>query len=270
MSLPALLAGMPEILGAAAADASGEVLEATAGSAQCVDRDAAAAIAAALGHLAAAGRSAGLARLDTLSVKGADRATLAAVRPEGFLLVAVDPTRPTARIEAALRRWTPPARPEPARAAPPRPPALPRPANGAAAPSPAQLPRDGGVDATFAGQLSDFALPDLLEFLRAGRRTGLLVCTSASGVGTLRFRGGSLTGATSPHTPAVGQVPQRIAIAVREMVHWQEGQFAFTRERDRDAPPGEVEVDAQMVLLNVFKEMDERARGPLAAAEPKP
>jgi tetratricopeptide (TPR) repeat protein len=63
-----------------------------------------------------------------------------------------------------------------------------------------------GAGAVFSGQLSSFALPDLLEFLRSGKRTGLLVCSSASGMGALRFRDGWVTGAASPSTPGIGQV----------------------------------------------------------------
>lgn len=64
----------------------------------------------------------------------------------------------------------------------------------------------GGAAAVFSGQLSSFALPDLLEFLRSGKRTGLLVCSSASGMGALRFRDGWITSAASPSTPSVGEV----------------------------------------------------------------
>ena len=64
----------------------------------------------------------------------------------------------------------------------------------------------GGGAAVFSGQLSTFALPDLLEFLRSGKRTGLLVCSSASGLGALRFRDGWITGAASPSAPPIGDV----------------------------------------------------------------
>jgi tetratricopeptide (TPR) repeat protein len=63
-----------------------------------------------------------------------------------------------------------------------------------------------GGDAVFSGRLSVFALPDLLEFLRSARRTGLLVFSSATGMGALRFREGWITGASSPGTPGIGQM----------------------------------------------------------------
>lgn len=58
----------------------------------------------------------------------------------------------------------------------------------------------------FSGDLSDFSLPDLLEFLRNGRRSGLLVFTSQKGIGSLHFSEGRVTSATSPATPPIGQV----------------------------------------------------------------
>ncbi len=64
----------------------------------------------------------------------------------------------------------------------------------------------GGQGAVFSGQLSALALPDLLEFLRSGRRTGLLICSSAAGMGAVRFREGWITGAASPATPRLGEV----------------------------------------------------------------
>jgi hypothetical protein len=181
----------------------------------------------------------------------------------------------------------------------PQPPVLTR--NAPAAPSP--TPRPGSV---FSGQLSVFALPDLLEFLRTGKRTGLLTCSSAAGVGSLRFRSGRITGASSPGTPSLGElllgerqvtpvtlraaappgdevtedllserlvresaVPaaaiqsalrRRIELALRQLIGWSEGEFAFEESAlPPSAGPG-VELDAQGLLLNVFKELDEASR----------
>ena len=53
----------------------------------------------------------------------------------------------------------------------------------------------------FAGSLELFCLPDLLEFLRAGRRTGTLVCSSIRGIGAVQLNEGNLTGAIAPATP---------------------------------------------------------------------
>jgi tetratricopeptide (TPR) repeat protein len=63
-----------------------------------------------------------------------------------------------------------------------------------------------GVDAVFSGQMSDMPLPDLLEFLRSAKRTGLLVCSSAAGMAALRLREGLITEGASPGTPNVGEL----------------------------------------------------------------
>jgi predicted regulator of Ras-like GTPase activity (Roadblock/LC7/MglB family) len=56
-----------------------------------------------------------------------------------------------------------------------------------------------GSGPVFTGDLEEFALPDLLEFLRNSHRTGLLMCTTASGVGTVQLSRGMIIGADSPN-----------------------------------------------------------------------
>ncbi len=174
----------------------------------------------------------------------------------------------------------------------------------------------GVPDAVFSGQLSSFALPDLLEFLRSGRRTGLLVCSSTSGMGALRFCEGRITGAASPGTPTLGEflvrgnkvtaqalralVPaggaeqpddvlgerivsggladvravkealeHQVWAAIRELVAWTDGEFAFNREEEADPaiPRLAIALDPQAVLLDVFRENDEQSRnGAIPAA----
>jgi hypothetical protein len=82
----------------------------------------------------------------------------------------------------------------PPTAPPPRPP-LPVPATTGFA-SPAKAVGSGPV---FTGDLEEFSLPDLLEFLRNSHRTGLLVCTTEIGVGTVQLSRGMIIGANSPH-----------------------------------------------------------------------
>uniref|UniRef100_UPI001F57AD19 DUF4388 domain-containing protein n=1 Tax=Anaeromyxobacter terrae TaxID=2925406 RepID=UPI001F57AD19 len=166
----------------------------------------------------------------------------------------------------------------------------------------AQAP--GPLDAVFSGRLSVFAFPDLLEFLRSAKRTGLLVCSSARGVAALRLRDGWITGGASPGTPRVGELllrarkisplalravqeepdqvigdllvregiaeaaavkealEQQIGLAIRELVDWNDGEFAFNREPEGDETSTRISValDPQAVLLNVFKDMDEQGR----------
>jgi tetratricopeptide (TPR) repeat protein len=171
-----------------------------------------------------------------------------------------------------------------------------------------------GNGAVFSGQLSVFALPDVIEFVRSARRTGLLVCSSEEGVAALHFRDGRIAGATSPGAPDLGELltdarqlssvalravraahpeeqpdhalgerlvrdglvevaavrealRRKIEVTILELMHWSEGQFAFNRDGDGRSPHADsrLEFDAQDVLLNVIRQMDESARG---AADP--
>jgi hypothetical protein len=56
-----------------------------------------------------------------------------------------------------------------------------------------------GSGPVFAGDLEEFALPDLLEFLRNSHRTGLLVCSSGHGTGTVQMSRGMIVAADSPN-----------------------------------------------------------------------
>jgi tetratricopeptide (TPR) repeat protein len=160
----------------------------------------------------------------------------------------------------------------------------------------------------FSGKLSVFAVPDLLEFLRGARRTGLLLCSGPAGTAALRFRDGRIGGAASPATPGVGEIlirarklsavvlksvlerqdgrsrsdgmlgerlvreglveaddvkralREQIGLAIREIIGWRDGEFAFNREEATGEAEIHVEVDPQEVLLNALKELDEASR----------
>ncbi|HET9954080.1 MAG TPA: DUF4388 domain-containing protein [Polyangiaceae bacterium] len=181
----------------------------------------------------------------------------------------------------------------------------------------------------FSGNLELFALPELLEFLRAGQRTGTLVCSSGAAIGAIHLRAGRLTGAAAPNTPKLGEQlvksrvlsaeqlarakpgqtdvalasnlvqlrlvkPEQVRQALREQINsallellaWAEGQFAFNPEpANPGGPPSptgplaptelanqtgsselEVELDPQLLLLEIFKELDERANRPGSSA----
>jgi tetratricopeptide (TPR) repeat protein len=156
----------------------------------------------------------------------------------------------------------------------------------------------------FSGNLQLFALPDLLEFLRSGQRTGTLLCSSSAGIGAINLKRGRITGAASPETKglrdyliAMGVVTSatlenidqtgsgeraligstlvkmgvataeqvRLALrdqvrdAVKELMSWGAGQFAFDPEAVSEFTASEIQVefDPQEVLLNIFKELDE-------------
>lgn len=56
-----------------------------------------------------------------------------------------------------------------------------------------------GGGPVFTGDLEEFCLPDLLEFLRNSHRTGLLVCTTSDGIGRIQLSRGMIIGADSPN-----------------------------------------------------------------------
>jgi hypothetical protein len=56
-----------------------------------------------------------------------------------------------------------------------------------------------GSGPVFSGDLEQFALPDLLELLRNSHRTGLLMCTTGAGVGSIQLSRGMIISADSPH-----------------------------------------------------------------------
>jgi hypothetical protein len=65
-------------------------------------------------------------------------------------------------------------------------------------PPPAPRPRSRGRAPVFGGSLEEFCLPDLLQLLRNTRRTGLLTCTTSTGIGRVLLSGGMIVGADSP------------------------------------------------------------------------
>ncbi|MBN2525731.1 MAG: DUF4388 domain-containing protein [Deltaproteobacteria bacterium] len=56
----------------------------------------------------------------------------------------------------------------------------------------------------FSGELKAFSMPDLLEFLRNGKRTGALLCSSDQGVGAIELREGFITCAIVPDVDNIG------------------------------------------------------------------
>ncbi len=58
----------------------------------------------------------------------------------------------------------------------------------------------------FSGELQLFSVPDLLLMLRAGGRTGMLVCSTKGGIGAIHLRDGIITGAAAPGTENIGDI----------------------------------------------------------------
>jgi hypothetical protein len=64
--------------------------------------------------------------------------------------------------------------------------------------SPATAPR-------FGGDLTSFALPEVLEFLRLQRKTGSLVISSRRGAAIVRLVNGQITSASAPGVKRLGE-----------------------------------------------------------------
>ncbi|MGC4092718.1 MAG: DUF4388 domain-containing protein [Polyangiaceae bacterium] len=95
----------------------------------------------------------------------------------------------------------------------------------------------------FTGSLQHFSLPDLLEFLRVGQRTGTLVCASEVGFGTLVLRRGRIAAADTVGVPNLGDfLVQRGALSPAQLESAQKKQLA-TR-----APSLSVVLQAQQLV----------------------
>ncbi|MFL5301613.1 MAG: DUF4388 domain-containing protein [Anaeromyxobacteraceae bacterium] len=78
-----------------------------------------------------------------------------------------------------------------------------------AAAAPSHTPPPAGTSgggSVFSGEFSALGVPDLLQFLRAARRTGLLACNSSRGTCTLQFADGHVTRVSSPAAPPIGEL----------------------------------------------------------------
>ncbi|MGE5784512.1 MAG: DUF4388 domain-containing protein [Myxococcales bacterium] len=71
---------------------------------------------------------------------------------------------------------------------------------------PSSVPQSRSASPIFTGSLLQFCLPDVLEFLRAGRRTGTLLCSSVRGIGAVHLRTGLIGGAAAPSTASLRDV----------------------------------------------------------------
>jgi Flp pilus assembly protein TadD len=66
------------------------------------------------------------------------------------------------------------------------------------------VPEAAALDASIRGELKSFQLFDVLEFLRIQNKSGSLVLSSRHGAGIVRLEQGSLTSASAPGTPRLG------------------------------------------------------------------
>jgi len=197
---------------------------------------AAAAMAGELNHI---GALLALGDVEVTSIKAPTAARVVAQQRGAVVVIELDPKRPLGELEIRLRNeaWAPgppvsrttttpvavpatratrtplpplppvstlppPLPPPPTMPPPMGPPAPLRPAPPVAARphvAGASQAKAVGSGPAFTGDLEEFALPDLLEFLRNSHRTGLLVCSTAIGTGTIQLSRGMIISADSPH-----------------------------------------------------------------------
>ncbi len=142
----------------------------------------------------------------------------------------------------------------------------------------AALPADGSTagsppaSARFSGDLGSFGLPEVLELMRAQRKTGALVIASRQGAGIVRIVQGRLTSASVPGVPRLGEMLARqgvvdgaeleaaflrqIVEGLAEVVSWREGAFSFHPSAAAALPA--ISFDAQQVVLELFRLTEER------------
>jgi hypothetical protein len=120
----------------------------------------------------------------------------------------------------------------------------------------------------FTGDLAQFSVGELLELLRAGQKSGTLVCQRGEDLGVLQLSGGyivdarpSLPEATPPSTSVADHgardaISERILEVLGELVEWQDGQFVFHPQPASNAQASDG-FDPQHMLLEVFRRLDE-------------
>jgi tetratricopeptide (TPR) repeat protein len=172
-----------------------------------------------------------------------------------------------------------------------------------------EILENGSQDNFFSGELRMFSMPDLLEFLRNGRRTGALICSSENGVGAVELRDGYITSAIVPNTDNIGTlllkkgmikkedienaidsqhndlagtrfgavlvekglvesetikeiIVEQTFSAIKAMLTWEDGRFAFAPAFDEEFDRAFVEVrlDSQHVLMELYRQLDEQNR----------
>jgi hypothetical protein len=101
--------------------------------------------------------------------------------------------------------------------------------------------------AVFEGVLSENSLPEILQFLEIGRRTGLLSIEIEQPAGVINFQDGDITSAQTHLHEGVE--------AVFEMLSLNRGKFRFFP--GKATVPGETRISATQVLMQWAQRVDE-------------
>jgi len=133
--------------------------------------------------------------------------------------------------------------------------------------SPTSLPvqvKSVGTGPVFTGDLEEFCLPDLLEFLRNSHRSGLLMCTTSAGVGTIQLSRGMIISAASPHAIDLREyfltsaevAPERRRVLADLPAEYFSDDMIDGALLARDlVPPEELERARVMRIYSAFREM---------------
>jgi hypothetical protein len=121
-----------------------------------------------------------------------------------------------------------------------------------------------GSGPVFTGDLEEFCLPDLLEFLRNSHRSGRLLCTTSAGVGTIVLSRGMIISASSPNAldlrvhfltnPEVGPERHR-ALAALPVECFGDDQIDGVLVARDLVPPEEMERARVARIYSAFREM---------------
>jgi hypothetical protein len=128
---------------------------------------------------------------------------------------------------------------------------------------PPEASRPPAQASVFSGTLQTFHLPDLLEFLRNGRKTGTLVCTSVHGIGAIRLRGGKVTDATAPATMQLVDVLIAHQVITQDQANFADGsndsepqrRFASKLVRDGDATAAQIHAALRARIYDAIAEL---------------
>jgi tetratricopeptide (TPR) repeat protein len=102
----------------------------------------------------------------------------------------------------------------------------------------------------FSGDLHLLSTADLLEFLKNGRRTGMLIIQSAQGIGAIHLRSGAITGASSPGCINLGDLLLGWGAISSEQL---EQAAAAQKEDRRGALMGAIFVERGLVPLETME-----------------
>ena len=119
----------------------------------------------------------------------------------------------------------------------------------------------GIVAPRFGGDLTTFALPEVLEFLRLQHKTGSLLLSSQRGAAIVRLVRGQVTSASAPGLKPFGEALvergaalRQVLAALTEMLTWTEGAFSFHPGSDSGLPA--ISFDLQRVMLEIMRGPD--------------